>query len=1003
MPLPSQWKNTPLKDAVSKIPDPRRDYVSRVVPKGSGRVRKGNTGGSSKKSGTPQTAEEVVEVMKGERPLDTKSLSPTVVAGSGSRVISESRSDRYERSYENIQEAEERFGELGEDIPGPDPFERTSERITSYRERLYTPQEHRTSEYLRGQGITPEMYSRLEKVEIPEHTVSDYPEDAKGSSLVRFEGRTFDPDEQSYRELVEYLSARSEDIGRQEAIYEYQKTGRVPGWYRDRVEVPPEVGFVGAGEEYVKESFEMSMGLNEKVSPDFVGPVRPSEFEQAFSSGYEQLTPVEKGQFYDKFIEKGQYPEGTKFVPRGDGGYDVIIPSETQLQLSKHVRGKIQKLPPVIGQMASFGHGIADTSYSLAKPLFDLFGFSEEYKVGMSAAMASALHPLDVKGTRSEFAEIYPKTRYGIHHPSYIDVAFEPLGLSPKGSTSFLFGDPFYAMGGLAGEAAQFVAFTEAGKGVKFVAGTTTKAGVRTGARYIPKVYGKFTRVFPEERLLSTGARRITQTGFMRNLYNWGARGYKPVARLAPAGTSKSLETLIHGEQATTRIVKRKIFEGGGQRLERMFLSPKEYARATSKLQEKVGTTMILGFPRTADDVASAYLKHTSVKGMFRPRLVTSEKAVYTFMKRPVVASSDDFLNKGLLGAKKSEGGFFRAGPVDDVLKSFDDFGEMSYWTRMKPYEARYLIDDIIDVEKTARFGIDDVYDVGRGGYQMKKIASVGMLYEKKLVRPQVPILGSRSTKMKFFEKLQKSGLVSIQSPDTPMSAWAKQASKARGGWWRKHMGFFGDVRGSQVLVPQLEYGVTSVKPTGTRALGKLGLISQLQATQVPMTIPVTSLSRVGYGASRVFNRPLMSFFSPDMIQESRSDLGFKSELMQEALLGLKQRTKQRRKTDFLDDVIFDQGVRQTPETALGMMLGLRSDFVSKSMQDTMVVSEGDTETVPMKMFGGVTPSLRTMPFVPPFIDMPLKMDVEFKRRPGKRKQGYREWKTPVGMYWLGG
>ena len=337
------------------------------------------------------------------------------------------------------------------------------------------------------------------------------------------------------------------------------------------------------------------------------------------------------------------------------------------------------------------------------------------------------------------------------------------------------------------------------------------------------------------------------------------------------------------------------------------------------------------------------------------------------------------------------------------MLKSFDDFGEMSYWTRMKPYEARYLIDDIIDVEKTARFGIDDVYDVGRGGYQMKKIASVGMLYEKKLVRPQVPILGSRSTKMKFFEKVQKSGLVSIQSSDTPMSAWAKQASKARGGWWRKHMGFFGDVRGSQVLVPQLEYGVTSVKPTGTRALGKLGLISQLQATQVPMTIPVTSLSRVGYGASRVFNRPLMSFFSPDMIQESRSDLGFKSELMQEALLGLKQKTKQRRKTDFLDDVLFDQGVKQTPETALGMMLGLRSDFVSKSMQDTMMVSEGDTETVPMKMFGGGTPSLRTMPFVPPFIDMPLKMDVEFKRRPGKRKWGYREWKTPVRMYWLGG
>ncbi|NCC47182.1 MAG: hypothetical protein EOM16_09130, partial [Bacteroidia bacterium] len=180
------------------------------------------------------------------------------------------------------------------------------------------------------------------------------------------------------------------------------------------------------------------------------------------------------------------FQEANKLDPRTvikkeEGKYN-IIPPDTSLDWTKKEFEKIDAaydINPVLGGIAEYGFGAVSSIAATGQGIGSLVGLG--------------------KGLP--------------HYVSSFDVALEPFGLAPKGTTEILADRPVFTTGQVAGEIFQATAGGYAGTVVK----SGIKSGAKTGASAIlsgaGKAYQKVSRFIPEESFLDEFVETVGRTG----------------------------------------------------------------------------------------------------------------------------------------------------------------------------------------------------------------------------------------------------------------------------------------------------------------------------------------------------------------------------------------------------------------------------------------------------------------------------------------------------------
>jgi len=329
------------------------------------------------------------------------------------------------------------------------------------------------------------------------------------------------------------------------------------------------------------------------------------------------------------------YPPGTTFI-KTDEGYNVNIPESVKLEQAKTAIGQYEKLPPGAKEIALTGFYLQSNLFSIGKPVADILGRGKEYNVATSYAFTKAGY-----GGKKEFADILRTTKYDVHYASVWDVGFEPLGISPKGSTDILRKHPVEAaIGNIGAEAASWIGFSGSVK-------VGTKAASKTLRVVSPKVSSLATRI----NLESAGAfgrfvpKGLKGTEFVKNVGLY-TKGYRPALSMAPGTSSIGTKAVQLGGDVTGKIVSQKT--PYALALERKFLSPEAYKTATESLTSKLGTRSIdIGFPSLKYEGRSSYFvsaiskKSYELKGTISKRLV--ERGEYSILKKPFFEIQYDF------------------------------------------------------------------------------------------------------------------------------------------------------------------------------------------------------------------------------------------------------------------------------------------------------------------------------------------------------------------------
>ena len=539
-----------------------------------------------------------------------------------------------------------------------------------------------------------------------------------------------------------------------------------------------------------------------------------------------------------------QYPVGTTFTPTSSGEYDVHLPEGIELSRTKKELKEIDTLPIGVREVARTGYFLNQTMYSVTKPVAQLLGLGGIHDTATNIGMSTAIHPFQPDKYVPSIIKGKEAGTYGVHHVSLFDYAFEPIGWSPKGSTDILKKYPVEStLGGLGGEIAQGIIIgSAASKFTTKVVKPVTRSFVKGGV----KAYSKFTKVFPEEKLLTRSGQKIGETTFGRNLVRWGTKGYEPVTRLGSTSVTKATENVLRDDATITRVLNRDIIQKGGRRV---FASPSDIKHGSKSLSKILNEPNTITFPTVLEAKQGVYttrLQKSMVKGVFNKRLVTMEQVAYTSWDDAALKTP----SKGLIISSRYQyPGFVRMKAGDtSLLKQSDDVVESSYVTQLKPSKGRFHLDDILDVEKTMKGGIDDVYDVGRGGFPYKKPEPVGALYEYRSQGLGQVTPGTRSTKTGFY---------SGPSADDPMQAWSRSAEKAQQTWmsryrWKNPLkSLREDVFGMQRVVPQVD--TTFLKTTSKTNMGRLGLIRQASGPSLIKTIPIHSTAAlIGVGSKTI-------------------------------------------------------------------------------------------------------------------------------------------------------
>ena len=327
-------------------------------------------------------------------------------------------------------------------------------------------------------------------------------------------------------------------------------------------------------QQYVQETYDTSKKIGKQVSQfqeskKEIVPFAVYKYEGRMIYGatlkkhhldpYERKLDTAYQQSQKAYIESINLPEGTT-IKKSKKGYSISVPDQS-LKWTKDEFKKIDKayeINPVLGGVAEFGFGAVSSIGALIKPALD-------YTVGTE----------------------YSRQQ---HFVSPLDVAFEPVGWSPKGSTDVLKSRPVFTAGGVASEIVQSYAMTQAMKPISKGASIGAKGLVKR----VPSVYGKFTKVFPEERFISggiKGTRSIIGKGsseLPENVYRWGAKGYRRGLQLTSAGVKTPIDKSYKGvEGGVVRNVVQKTKYGRGG-VKRIWLSPSEYTKVEKDIAGKL-------------------------------------------------------------------------------------------------------------------------------------------------------------------------------------------------------------------------------------------------------------------------------------------------------------------------------------------------------------------------------------------------------------------------------
>jgi len=233
-------------------------------------------------------------------------------------------------------------------------------------------------------------------------------------------------------------------------------------------------------------------------------------------------------------LQMQRLPSDTKVVET-QKGTQFIMP-DNSLEWTRNELKKIERVQnPFIRGVAKYGFGAVSSFASLGKPIVEI--------------TTGAKLP---------------------HYISAWDYAFEPLGLSPKGSTEILSSDPALMAGAAAGEIGQIFAFHYAMKGVS----AGIKAGVKFTVRKIPNVYDEALRVFSKRQVLESGriigqsrperlVAKIGGTDFWKHMYGWSTGSLTKIRVLPMKG--RPVTKIISKEGDLTISKTSTLYKGWGK------------------------------------------------------------------------------------------------------------------------------------------------------------------------------------------------------------------------------------------------------------------------------------------------------------------------------------------------------------------------------------------------------------------------------------------------------
>jgi len=276
-----------------------------------------------------------------------------------------------------------------------------------------------------------------------------------------------------------------------------------------------------------------------EVKARYYSPKTQKEFEEYSTSAqlaYQQSTKLDK----------------RTTITEKNGMYAFVLP-DTSLDFTRETFKKIDwayEQSPVLGAVAEFGYGAMSSFGSLTKPIADYAG--------------------NLFGTKKR----------DVHMVSPLDVAFEPMGLSPKGSTQILKERPIFAAGGIGGEVLQTFAMSEALKPISAGIKITTKGFVKN----LPSIGVKFSQVFPDEKIITGIGRKAWQTSFSKNIYGWAAKGMKKGKVFIQAPTKTFKKGGFNVIQTTYKSTGKKVW-----------MTPEQIALHEARM--KAGQILKIGFP----------------------------------------------------------------------------------------------------------------------------------------------------------------------------------------------------------------------------------------------------------------------------------------------------------------------------------------------------------------------------------------------------------------------
>jgi len=706
-----------------------------------------------------------------------------------------------------------------------------------------------------------------------------------------------------------------------------------------------------------------------------------------FSQEYEQVE--------SKKYELQKYPKGTTFTktkqgfqagpmqPAAKEGYAVEFPEKEQLRYTEKTLEKTEKLPLGIKQFQQFRFGVESSAQAMFSPITNFFDKKTRSaivtggQVGLSFVTPFGSQ-LDYFTKRDTGKTYYESSKYTKQHfVSPLDVGFEPLGWSPKGSTGILKKYPVFAAGGVASEIGQGKAITAGLKGVSKGTKSVVKGISKVGDE-IPE-FGKITRT-------------IGKTDFGKNIANWAKKGYKPTYALGKT-TTKPVFTKT-GDDITQTVVSggRKV-QKGTRFLSRQFVSPEDYVKAERAVRSKLGTRVDLLFPKKGGKEAVAFVKRGRLKGVIGKRLITEQKSITTrFSKGMLQQDVGRYVIKGM--------------PRKGSTMLVSDDATRSYITKLKPYKGKFR-----DVESTYLFGtyrnVDD-------GVSVLVSRSDKWKTIKKPVTPTKSVRGTRATKINFFEQvaeakpyfkkgeygwLQKPSVLKVKNIDlssNPMAAWAKRAEKARKVFRTKQRithpfkSLLQERKGTVGLVPQRKITEIDFPLSGpTRSAKKLRVTPSLNVARVPALFDAKAVSYGFLGGVKIAQGQRFKYdMKLDQQGILKQDTHMRS--VRNVLWDRAQRLDQMQ--DVNQDMMQQSSMKSTQslkmdtmtaakqEQKMDVMLRARTDFVQPSFQIHDIT--GKTRLKPIGIIPDVS-SRKTKRKV---------IDDSFDFTKGYR---FRTWKTP--------